>query len=122
MAIAPQQGGKLDGPPPPPPGTQGAPSSNLQSMAGQRPPTPGAGGGVQQSVIEKLMLVEKTLRDAAGIMPDLSPIVDDVVSRLRQGAGRLLVQSSQGGGQAGASPQPPPGAPPAEGVAQQPTT
>lgn len=46
------------------------------------------------------MFVEKTLQDAAGIMPELAPVANDIIGQLRAKAGRVLTQSAQGGQQA----------------------
>lgn len=63
------------------------------------------------SVVEKLMGAEKMLQDAGSIMPELAPIIDDVVSRLRAGAGKVINNSAQGGG----SPASPSATPPSAG-------
>jgi len=88
------QGISLDSAPPLPPNLRPAPTANAAQLAGP-PPAPAEGGapggGVQGAVVERLMLAEKALRSAATILPELTPVIDDVVSRLRAGAGRIVL-------------------------------
>ncbi len=90
-------GGQLNSPPPLPPSL--APRPALGGLAGEPggPSTPGGGPNLQRSVIQKLAMAEKLLSDAAGIMPELAPVIDDVSSRLRAGASRLLFSTSPQG-------------------------
>lgn len=91
--------------PPPLPTNVSAPQSSLAGLSGGQPQGgASAGGTVQKTVIEKLMNAEKMLRDAAGVMPELAPVIDDVTSRLRAGAGQIIAQSSQPQGAAGGAP------------------
>lgn len=90
--LPPQLAGQGGGAAPPQQGS-------MQQMAGGSSPS----SSLQTNVIERLMLAEKVLRDTAGIMPALSPVIDDVTARLRAGAGQVLMSSLQGGG----SMQPP---------------
>ena len=94
----------LDSAPPLPPNMRPAPQASLDQMAGQPQGQP-SGAGMQGAVVEKLMLAEKSLREAAGVLPDLTPVVDDIIGRLRAGAGRVIVGIAQG--QQQAAPQPP---------------
>lgn len=89
--------------PPPPPNLQPKPS--LPALAGSGGAQPGGGASLQSAVVEKLMFVEKTLQDAAQIMPDLAPVANDIIGQLRQKAGAVLMKSTQGGG----AGSPPPG-------------
>ena len=82
----------------------------MSSMAGDQggqQPTPGSGGSKLSAVTEKLMGAEKLLRDAASIMPEIAPVIDDVTQRLRAGAGKIIINSAQAGG----SPPPSPSVP-----------
>lgn len=87
----------LDQGPPPPPGV-GAPQASMSALAGQSQ-TPQSQPQMQQAVLEKMMIVEKTLQDAATIMPALSPVVSDMIQQFRSRVGAIVLQSSQQGDQ-----------------------
>ena len=86
-----QTGVPLDSGPPMPPGQQ--PVASVSGMAGPQAPGGQAGAGAAQAVLERIMLAEKALRDAAGIVPALAPIIDSVIASLRSGAAKVLMNS-----------------------------
>lgn len=84
----------LDQGPPPPPGVAAPPAPSLPAMAG--PAGQGASGGdpsLAKAVLEKMMIVEKTLQDAATIMPALAPVVGDLIQQFRARVGAIVLQS-----------------------------
>ena len=98
----PPQGAMLDNGPPPPPGVSGAspspPASSVGALAGKPPNGTGVDAGAKQAVLEKMMLIEKTMQDVATIMPELSTVMNSLVSQMRQKAGAIVLNSQDSGG------------------------
>lgn len=70
---------------------------------------------LQRSILEKMMLVEKTLQSAATEMPAIGPVVNDLIQQFRARVGPIVLsqsapdQSQQGGiGALVAGPSPAP--------------
>lgn len=86
---------------PPLPGNLQPAQANMQQLAGQDPSQQTAQSGsasLQEQVIQKLMMVEKTLTDVAGMMPAMQPAMTATIDAMRKGAGAALA--------AGATPPP----------------
>lgn len=106
--VQPQPGVSLDGGPPLPPDLQ---RPSMRQMAGEPQadagnPAAAMGAGAQKAALEKLMLGEKSLRDAAGIIPQLAPVIDAAIATLRSGAAKVMMSSQAAPPSAPASPSP----------------
>ena len=96
----------LDSGPPLPPGmTAQRPPATVSQMAGpqagqgQQAAPPGAAAqGLQQSVIQDFMLIEKTLASISSKLPQFAPIADDLTQRLRAQGGSVLQSAAQPSG------------------------
>lgn len=92
----------LDQGPPPPPGITGgqpAPKPSMQGLAGQPPQGAPQPSGVQQAVLEKMMLAEKAMQDAATLMPALAPVIEDLTQQFRARVGAVVLNQQQGADQ-----------------------
>ena len=95
----------LDSGPPLPPGmTAQRPPATESQMAGpqagqgQAAPQGAAAQGLQQSVIQDFMLIEKTLASITSKLPQFAPIADDLTQRLRAQGGSVLQSAAQPSG------------------------
>ena len=99
----------LDSGPPLPPGmTAQRPPATVSQMAGPQGGAPGQPGqaappgaaaqGLQQSVIQDFMLIEKTLASITSKLPQFAPIADDLTQRLRAQGGSVLQSAAQPSG------------------------
>lgn len=89
--------------PPPPPGIGASPQPSMGQMAGPQPAGPGPATGLTQAVLEKMMLAEKAMEDAATIMPALAPVIQDLTQQFRSRVGAIVLQAQQGSDQAPSS-------------------
>lgn len=75
------------------------------TMAGLSGPQGGQApgdGSAQQSIMEKMMTVEKLLGDISDIKPEAGPIISDLVQQMRARLGKVVMQqgpSAPSGGQ-----------------------
>ncbi len=86
------------GPPLPPNLQPQPPQQSIGALAGQQgapTATPGGSASLQQAVVEKMMGVEQSLQDLAQLLPDAGPIVDKVISTMRQGLTPILQKGVQ---------------------------
>lgn len=82
----------LDQGPPPPPGVGAPPQATPGQLAGPQAAQP---GGVQQAVLEQMMLAEKAMQQAATMMPALAPVIQDLTQQFRARIGAVLQQGDQ---------------------------
>lgn len=81
-------GGRLDGPPPAPTGVmRRAPEPTVPAASAMGGTGAGVASNFPQAIIERAMLAEESLKSLAQILPDLMPVMAQMIDTLRAAVG-----------------------------------
>lgn len=84
----------LDQAPPLPPNLRPAPQPTVSGLAGQPQGDQSGGASLQKAVIEKLTFVEQALGEVTNLIPAAGPVVESLITQMRQKFGQILVKGA----------------------------